>query len=226
MKTQTVKNLIIGLAMLLAAGLAIALTPRPVDSAGKPKFDLEKLVPKQFAGWRLDESITPLQINPNLKAELAEIYSQTLSRTYVNEKNERVMLSIAYGGTQSRSLQVHRPEVCYSAQGFQILEQFKDELRAGGRSIPVMRLLAIQGQRSEPITYWVKIGDTAVRGNLEQGLARLKYGLTGKVPDGMLVRVSSISPQSGAAYRLQGAFVSDLLGAMAEGDRRTLTGGL
>jgi EpsI family protein len=226
MSPVNIKNLTIGLVMLLAAGLALALTPRAIKPDEKLKLDLETVIPKQFSNWHLDESITPLQVNPNLKAELAEIYSQTLSRTYINEKGERVMLSIAYGSNQSRSMQVHRPEVCYSAQGFQIQEQFKDSLQVGNGNLPVMRLVAVQGQRSEPITYWVKIGDTAVRGNLEQGFARLKYGLTGKVPDGMLVRVSSISSQSKTSYILQGKFVQDMLNALPNKDRELLTGAL
>jgi EpsI family protein len=226
MSPVNIKNMSIGLAMLLAAGLALALTPRAVKPDEKQKLDLETAIPKQFSNWHMDESIIPLQVNPNLKAELAEIYSQTLSRTYINEKGERVMLSIAYGSNQSRSMQVHRPEVCYSAQGFQIQEQFKDYLHVGNNNLPVMRLVAVQGQRIEPITYWVKIGETAVRGNLEQGFARLKYGLTGKVPDGMLVRVSTISLPPKASYLLQEEFVQNMLNALPNKDRELLTGAL
>ncbi len=48
----------------------------------------------------------------------ARLYNQSLARLYVNAAGEGVMLVIAYGNTQSDSLQLHRPEVCYPAFGF------------------------------------------------------------------------------------------------------------
>jgi len=87
-------------------------------------------------------------------------------------------------------------------------------LDAAALRIPVMRLVAVRGMRVEPITYWIAVGDMVVRGALEQNLARLKYGLTGLVPDGILVRVSTISREEAPAYRIQERFVSDMLQAM------------
>lgn len=224
MKLINLRFLIIGIAMLVAAGLAFALTPREKISDQGPKIDLETMIPRQFGDWKVDESVMPLQISPDQAAMLNELYSQTMSRTFVNHRNERVMLSIAYGGNQSRHLQVHRPEVCYSAQGFEIGEMVKGSIQVGNVSLPVMRLVALQGQRNEPITYWVRFGGTIVRGNLEQGFARLKYGLTGKVVDGMLVRVSSISKQSESSFKLQDQFVKDMLAAVSAHDRNFMTG--
>jgi Protein of unknown function (DUF3485). len=63
-----------------------------------------------------------------------------------------------------------------------------------------------------------------VRGTLEQNLARLKYGLTGTVPDGILVRVSTISRNPDASYRLQQQFVADMLRAMQPQEAARLIG--
>ncbi len=178
----------------------------------------------QFNDWKIDESATQGVINPQVGAELAEIYSQTFSRTFINSNGDRVMLSIAYGDNQSRKLQVHRPEVCYSAQGFQIDSMVKSEIKTFIGTIPVMQLVAQQGSRNEPITYWVLIGEHVVRGNLEQGIARLRYGLAGFVPDGLLLRVSLISNDNVTAFETEGKFIQELLNAIPDNKRAHLIG--
>ena len=65
---------------------------------------------------------------------------------------------------------------------------------------PVMRMDTVLGRRNEPVTYWIRVGDKVVRGAIEQNLARVRYGLQRKVPDGLLFRVSEINPDSARAY--------------------------
>ena len=108
--------------MLAAAGLALALTPRLKLADQGPTISLEAMIPKQFGEWKLEGTIASLIVSPDVQALLDKIYNQTLSRTYINPKGERIMLSIAYGGDQSDTMAVHKPEVCYPAQGFQILK--------------------------------------------------------------------------------------------------------
>ncbi len=112
------------------------------------------------------------------------------------------MLAIAYGGDQRDSMQVHKPEVCYPAAGFQVLKLAAGAFDTGFESIPVKRMLAAQGDRVEPVIYWITVGDTVAVNSLEWKLAQLKYGLTGKVPDGLLFRVSSLGDEA-SAYPVQ-----------------------
>ena len=224
MKAIKLPHLLVGLAMLAAAGLVLALTPRLKVADQGPQISLEAMIPRQFGEWKLDETIAPLMVSPEVQAKLDKIYNQTLTRNYINGKGELIMLSIAYGGRQSTSMQVHRPEMCYPAQGFQIGSVSKDFIDASGTKLPVMKLVAIQGPRIEPITYWVMIGDSPVRGGLEQSLARVKYGLTGKMPYGILIRVSTISANETQSYRIEEQFVRDMLGAMPARYRKILTG--
>jgi EpsI family protein len=224
MQAIKLSHLLVGLAMLAAAGLALALAPRLKLADQGPTISLEAMIPKQFGEWKLEETIAFLIVSPDVQAMLDRIYNQTLTRNYVNDKGERIMLSIAYGNDQSYSTQVHRPEMCYPAQGFEIRSMSKDSIDFSGAQLPVMKLVATQGPRIEPITYWVMIGDSAVRGNMEQHLARLKYGLTGKIPYGMLVRVSTISTNESQSYRMQEQFVRDMLGAVPTEYRKVLIG--
>src|SRR4030066_2234370 len=214
MKAIHPRHFLIGLTMLAAAGLALALPPRVKVAAQGPKINLEAMIPGQFGEWKLEETIAPLIVNPVTKAKLDRLYNQTLTRNYINSKGEWIMLSIAYGSDQSYSSQVHRPEMCYPAQGFQIKSMSKGAIDFSGVKLPVMKLVATQGQRNEPITYWVMMGDSVVRGNGEQHIARLKYGLTGKIPYGILIRVSSISADESQSYRTQEKFVRDMLNAV------------
>ena len=224
MNRRFVASLVLGVSMALTSALTGALTPTYRVADAGARFDLEAMIPASFAGWHVDESIVPLQADPEQQSVLERIYDQTLSRTYVNENGERVMLSIAYGGDQSKSLQLHLPEVCYVAQGFQMMKERDDQLPTGFGQVPVKRLVARQDRRNEPITYWITIGDKAVKSGIEQKMQRLAYGLSGKIPDGMLVRVSTIQADEGEAYRTQDRFVNQMLGAMAAGDRVRLLG--
>jgi EpsI family protein len=202
----------IALLMMSSAALAVALKPqqRMVDEL--PPLTLEEAVPTSFGDWKLDPTLVPIDPSPDVQASLDEIYSQMLARTYINSRGERIMLSIAYGADQSGDgNQVHRPEFCYTAQGFQVMANNVGSLATQYGTLPVRRLLAVQGKRNEPITYWVTVGDKATLPGLDRKLNQLSYGLTGKIPDGMLVRVSSISPENQSAYELQERFIRDML---------------
>lgn len=220
----SLQHLLIGVFMLAAAGLAYVLTPKAKVADQVSKIDLESIIPKQFGDWRVDESIIPLQVSPDVQAQLDKLYSETLARTYVNQRGERVMLSIAYGGTQNKQSQVHLPEVCYPAQGFQIKDRSKSTMDIGRVAIPVMRLVAYNGQRTEPITYWIRLGNRIVRGSLEQKLATVQEGLQGNVADGLLFRVSSISSDAQQAYSLQDRFVVEMLSTLSKDHYRFLLG--
>lgn len=225
MKSISFKHLIIGLCMFAAAGMALALKPGAKVADASPQVDLETLIPKTFGDWKIDETILPLIANPEQEALINRIYNQTLTRTYVNSRNDRVMLSIAYGGDQSDTMAVHKPEVCYPAQGFQILKSPTiSTFTVDNGSIPVKRLVAAQGPRIEPITYWTTVGDTVAVSGLRWKLQQLKFGLTGKIPDGLLFRVSSIQSDDTRAYQVQDAFTRDMLKAMSPGSRQRIIG--
>lgn len=211
MKFNRVAVALMTVLMLASSGAAHYMTPTEhlADKVGKP--DLEALFPKQFGVWRLDANVPVILPAPDVQARLDAIYNQVLSRTYVNDRGQRVMLSVAYGGDQSDGTRIHRPEVCYPAQGFQILSNKVDHIDLPGHEpLKVRHLESKLEQRFEPITYWVVVGDSAVVSSSEQKLAQLRYGLRGVIPDGMLVRVSSIDPDTRRALDLQQQYISDL----------------
>jgi len=217
-------SLVLGLAMAGASALTCALSPSARLPQAHERFSLEQMIPQRFGDWRIDPHVTPLQPDPEQQSMLQKIYDQTLSRTYVDGQGGRVMLSIAYGGDQSKALQLHLPEVCYVAQGFQMLRDQDGALPTRYGELPVKRLVARLHDRNEPITYWVTIGEHVTKSGIQQKLRRLAYGLSGEIPDGMLVRVSTVQANDAQAWHVQARFVNDMLATMAPRDRSRLLG--
>ncbi|MGH6612325.1 MAG: exosortase-associated protein EpsI, B-type [Burkholderiaceae bacterium] len=204
-------------ALLLVAIVMVLLLPKP--RLETPEFDLAQIVPARFGDWRVDPSIVPIAPTPDVQANLERIYDQLLSRTYVNAQGQRVMLSIAYGGDQREALQGHLQEVCYRAQGFKVRGLQQDRIHLLGSDVPVTRLHALQGLRSEPVTYWQTMGSAVVSDRGERLLQQIVYGLRHRrVPDGMMVRVSSLDAEPQKGYALQYAFTAALLSAMDRAD--------
>lgn len=220
------RNFILLALMLGASGLAFALRPTQKIADQGPKVDLESMIPQSFADWREEPQSATQIVDPQQKAMIDKIYKQTLSRTYVNGEGYRIMLSISYGSDQTDSMQVHKPEVCYPAQGFVLQGKQAGSLKTDQGSIPVTRIFATQGPRSEPVTYWTTVGDRVVASGINKKLIEMSYGLTGKIPDGMLVRVSSIDAEADKAYAVQGLFAAQMLESLAPAYRQRIAGNL
>lgn len=210
MSTVPKRNIWLLLAMLICAGAAFGLTPRQKIAAQNPMPQLAELIPQQFGEWKAVKGINHI-IDPGQKALLDRLYEQQLSRTYENPQGYRIMLSIAYGGNQRDSLELHKPEVCYVAQGFILQEKQKLTLPIAQSPIPLTRLRTNMGNRKEPVTYWVTIGDTVVNDGYAKKFVEIKYGLFGQIPDGVLTRISSIDEDPENAFSIQQQFISELM---------------
>lgn len=225
MFAPTRRALLMSALMCSAAAGAYALRPgKQQANGGKPTIDLDSLVPKQFGAWREEVQQVAQVVNPQTQELLDKLYNQILTRNYINATGERVMLSLAYGGDQRGSLQAHKPEVCYPAQGFKLLQQSDATIDTQFGSIPVRRLNTSLGRRVEPLTYWFTVGESTVHSRWEKRLVEIRLTLTGQVPDGLLFRVSSIDPDPAHAWQVQGQFVNALLNAVQAKDRARLAG--
>lgn len=200
------------------AGAAVATrfarpTRRLTDEQGS--LELETVFPTQFGEWQIDNRMPVQLVSPDLAQFIARIYTATLSRVYVNRRGDRIMLSVAYGGDQSDATRAHRPEVCYPAQGFEISADGVGQVDTAAGALRVRRLVARATGRTEPITYWVVVGTRTALSGTEQKLAQLHYGLRGQIPDGLLVRVSSLSIDVPGAHRVHERFINQLSHALA-----------
>ena len=210
--------------MLFASVLSVVAVPSAKLSDARPSIDLERAVPKEFGDWRIDKSVVPLPPTPDQEQNLRQTYDQILSRSYVNRRGERMMLSMAYGSSQTQQLRAHRQEVCYSSQGFKITGLERTTAPILGVEVPLTRMVATRGSRIEPVTYFLTMGDQVVLTYLQREVVHFKYMLSGYLPDGYLVRVSSLSPDGPRAYGQQLAFAEELLQQVDPELRRRLTG--
>jgi EpsI family protein len=186
------REMLLGGLMLAGAGTALWATPRRYQSMlGRAK--VEDLVPKSFDGWRMDS--TSGLVLPPADQLSDQVYKDMVTRTYVRPGSPPVMLLVAYGGSQGGVIQVHRPEVCYPAGGYRLtrLEPHVTEV-ARGVDLPSTYILAESDTRTEQIVYWTRMGSLFPRTWREQRVAVLRENLAGIIPDGVLVRLSTLAP--------------------------------
>ena len=219
------RSAVVSSILLLSTLLGYFVLPKLQDERASDRTKLVAIVPLIFGVWRVDPTIVPIVPSPDQTALINEIYDETLARTYVNMQGQRVMLSLAYGSNQSRKYQLHKPEVCYVGQGFRLAEMRFSSVKVSDKEIPAMELVAVNGGRIEPIIYWMRIGDEIGRGWIDQNLIRAKYALKGKIPDGLLFRVSTISRgEHSADFDIQRQFISDLMRSIPSHQRDALLG--
>ena len=223
MKTQ---HLTIALAAMMCTASVAGLVIRPSTTMAKKglSLSLDTTVPKTFGDWTELAEQSAQVVNPQTQELLDKLYSQILTRTYINKAGYRIMLSMAYGDDQRGGLQAHRPEVCYPAQGFKLDKVQDGTLATAYGNIEVRRLGTHLGQRHEPVTYWLTAGDQVVKNKFEKRLTEIRLGLTGQIPDGLLFRVSSIDPDTARAYAMQQQFTADMMAAVPAEARKRLSG--
>jgi EpsI family protein len=224
MKLPPIKNYVLLALMLLAAWLAVVLRPTISVADELPPIKLATMVPTAFGEWREQVGGVAAIVDPQQKETLDRIYNEVLTRTYINPQGYRIMLSIAYGKNQQGDMQLHKPEVCYPAQGFTLMSLQAGQLDLLGKPIAATRLEASLGQRIEPITYWTIVGDQVTATMVDKRLAEMRYAMIGRIPDGMLVRVSSIDRGKERAYEMQGRFARDMVQAIAPEHRNRFAG--
>ena len=224
-RSQRLHSAAAALFMVAAVIAAAYLTPTRswFDEIGRPQ--LETLVPHNFGDWH-DTGESALSIvNPEQGEQLRVIYNQTLTRVYRHGPTGRLlMLAIAHGTDQAYATQLHRPEMCYRAQGFFVSRQEDEDLQTTRGILPVTHLWTSAGTRNEPVTYWIRTGDRLTRGSLQMNLARLSLALRGNIADGLLVRVSEVSNDDGTSFALQQQFLRDLTASVQEDQLNMLLG--
>lgn len=207
-----------------AAALAVYVRPSREPAGNAQRLDLDRMFPAQFGPWQVDRVAAAFIRAADRQGRQTRLYDQVLERTFVNAQGERIMLSVAYGAEQSSDMQLHRPEVCYRAGGFDVRGRRDAVLQIGTRSLAVTHLLAVMPGRPEPITYWSVIGGEAVAHAGSSLLQRLALTARRQRADGLLIRLSSIDPDTERAHSLHGEFASALVLALAPADRARVIG--
>jgi EpsI family protein len=218
------RDLLIGGASVAGSAAAYLLTPRRHVSL-MPAANLSVVAPAAFGGW-VSRDVTDL-VAPKIDGSLASrLYNTTLERIYSDgASGAAVMVLLAYGDTQSNELQLHRPEVCYPAFGFDITANRQLMIALGANAaLPARNLVAEAGGRHENIVYWTRLGEYLPTTENEQRVDRVKTALHGVISDGILARFSLVSDDPAAASTMLGGFVVQFIRSIDPGHRAGFIG--
>lgn len=220
------RELLAGLGCVAAVGVAEVLRPRHLVTFMPAGGKLTDLVPRKFPGF--SEGGAGDIIQPRTEGTLsASLYSDLLTRTYhpAGHSSPSIMLLIAYGPAQTDMLQLHRPEICYPALGFEIVARSIITLSCGpAGEVPAVALTAQQGGRVEDIIYWSRIGKALPRDFGEQTWDRLLQSIAGDVSDGTLVRASAVRNGPDPEFAPVRAFLQGLVPSVGRAARPVLIG--
>jgi EpsI family protein len=223
--------LVLGVAMIATAIGVQWLQPEllPVDG----RASLAQSIPTQFGDWK-EVAFTADQIDPGKgtadEPNMDRPYDDVLMRAYGNSQGEIVLLAVAYGRNQRQEVKIHRPDVCYTAQGFQLVERNPVSLPFSGATGAVrgMRMLVKAPGRTEAVSYWIRIGSEFTENAWAIRYHIFKQGLAGQAVDGVLVRASRVEQGAGNAsstrYRAQEQFLGDLVRSLPPQARHLLLG--
>jgi EpsI family protein len=202
------RNVLTGLTLIGAAGFAYARMPKPGPKQ-LGKDGLDGLIPKALGPWKFETTSGLVLPPPDETAD--RLYDEVLTRVYTRADGAAVMMLIAYSSVQDGLLQIHRPEVCYPASGYALSETRVAPMKlANGDMIPTRQFTAGSAVRSEHVLYWTRLGSHLPTSWREQRWAVVLENLGGLIPDGILVRVSTVNPDSDKAFGMLRDFASDL----------------
>ena len=216
------RELVIGGALGAAALVSELITPRPDPDRLRRGLSLETLVPKVI-GHRARANFNTILIPKGEEAK-DKSYDEVVTRYYTGGSAPPIMLLIAYGSAQVGNTELHRPEVCYPSAGFRLRSWPDVPLHFLGTTISARSMTAFATGRIEQILYWSRVGRSFPTSSLAQRWAALRATMQGSVPDGVLVRISTIDSDREAALPVLREFADMLLDAGGPELRMLLTG--
>jgi len=216
------RKMLLGLGMVAASGTAFARMPTP-NNPPIPKDQFESLIPNVIGPWRfVTESGVVL---PPQDALSDRLYDNLVTRVYSDGTSRPVMFLIAYNNRQDGVLQIHRPEICYPAGGYELTPTQDVRMPlAGNGYLPAKAFLASGRDRDETVLYWTRLGNAFPRRWSEQRLAVIEANLKGIVPDGLLVRASTLGSDMPGELKVLESFMAELIGAAPPALRKVLLG--
>jgi EpsI family protein len=218
------RDLVIAGFCLSAGAVAFALTPHRRETL-LGALRLADIAPLRVGAWS-SEDVTDLVAPAQPGSLAARLYRDVLQRTYQRTSDQtQVMMLLAHGDTQSNQLQLHRPEACYPAFGFDLHDDLAFALPLmASASLPARRLVADAPGRRENIVYWTRLGEYLPTDDSEQSADRLRTAMSGVISDGLLARFSIVSDDTSRAMAQLCAFIPEFIRAVDSAHRSVFVG--
>jgi EpsI family protein len=226
----TGKSLLIAGTLVVSAAAARLLTPTLHAIENAPQ--LEQSLPKVIDAWHFVPSPfvqVGLTTGGAAETSMDQPYDQSILRSYRDNHGNLINVAVAWGERQRQEIKIHRPELCYPAQGFQVIKlentTFPLNTPAGEPVTGKRMLTKDRNGQIEAVSYWIRIGGVYSDSAWKTRMHILQEGLAGRIPDGVLVRVSQRIPDGTnleAVYQRQEAFAARLATLTDAGSRALL----
>ena len=218
----TRRKFALGIAFATVAGVAAARQPsKNVDYLGNAK--LEKILPGRIGNWTF-ASNSGLVVPP--EDQLAQaLYSQLVTRVYTSATSTPIMLLVAQSASQTGILQIHRPEFCYTAGGYELSPSSPHQVSLPpDGALPAVSISASMRGFTEQIVYWTRVGKHLPQSWPQQRLAVAFDNLRGIIPDAVMVRVSTYGNDKAAALAEIDEFIRAMIASIVPSARRVFIG--
>lgn len=174
-------SLVVVLVLLTAALVYVQLNPPRKLALGPEALSA---FPMEFGSWTGEELGLPDVVTQALDAD------DTLARGYVGDRGEAVWFVIIFH--QNERYGAHEPVVCYTAQGWSVVDQGVVPLMGEEEGFEANWLLAeAGGQKRVAVYWWYTAGDFATA-DRDKFMARMAAsGIKSNVTFGAFIRVST-----------------------------------
>ncbi len=213
------RTVLLGTCLGLFGAAAGVVRLRPGTDIG---FDPASVLPQRVDDW---QAVAPEEVILPSPDQLTDrVYDELAIKAYVRPDMPPITVVMAYGARQDYTFQLHRPEICYVASGFDILDVQKRILPIAGQPVPGNAMLAARGNRMEAVLYWARIGDSFAQSLWEQRLAVARGVGHWQVDEGVLLRLSMPAPVDESAFPALTEFASRMVELSGPRGRQVLLG--
>ena len=173
----------VAIGLMLLTGIASWwLLLRPAIEHDAAVFDA---LPTEFNGWRSVD----LEIDQAVSDMLAADHN--VQRAYLHPLGYQIFVYVGYYGTERGGTPEHTPDICYPAQGWQIVESMIQ--RAGGQGgFDLREFVVEQAGERRLVHYWYRTGSqSGLTSVVGLRLRHVVDRMTENRGDGALVRLST-----------------------------------
>jgi EpsI family protein len=124
----------------------------------------------------------------------------SLPRIYRKSAQSPVILYVGFFGDLATILEVHTPELCYPAQGWEILQSGKfigEKFR--GERIQARQILAEKAGKRRLVVWWYNAGSRPIETRIRHVYAMLAMSTMTRRTDGSMVRLETSVDEDGEA---------------------------
>jgi len=162
-------------------------------------------LPVDFGEWKGSDIPYDEKVFKTLGADV------TFFRKYMDGEGSTVDLYIAYYQDMQKADLSHAPIICYTGQGWTILDEGYQKIYVNPSEITINNMLIQKGLQRMVIFYWYQLSDKAVASHIKQKIFLTWDRLLGRENTSAFIRVSTPVQENSVdhAIEVQEIFVKE-----------------